>query len=156
MSKVATNCPRLLPATAPSPLLPISVNKTSSLPTPPSPRAAQDRNTGVFLVSSFQPILTPGRANSTTHTSLKSIVSLSVYLHLSISLCISRSLCISVSLCSSIPLSWFPFAPKIKSHFLTLWGQFPPPPLHPGSLDFFHIHDACCSLPNHPSHSPCN
>ena len=34
MSKDAPNWPRLLPATAPSPLLPISVNKTSSLPHP--------------------------------------------------------------------------------------------------------------------------
>ena len=53
-------------------------------------------------------------------------------------------------------------APKIKSHFLALCGQFPPCTLHSSRLDFFHISKCLLSplsgmfLPDCLSCSPCN
>ena len=63
---------------------------------------------------------------------------------------------------TSTPLSWLPLAPKIKSHFLTLWAQFPPCTLHSSRLDFFHVSKCLLFplsgmfLPNCLSCSPCN
>ena len=205
------------------------------LPFPTQP-AGQERSTGVFLASCLQDI--PHLVIwFTSHTSLKSIIPLSLSLFLHLSIYTSRSLCIFVSICistgfpggsagkeytcssgdtgdtgsipglrrspggghgnplqdsclenpmdrgawwatvygvtkswtwlsththTSTPLSWLPLAPKIKSHFLTLWAQFPPCTLHSSRLDFFHVSKCLLFplsgmfLPNCLSCSPCN
>lgn len=90
-------------------------------------------------------------------THLSNPLSLSLYTSISPSL--FTSLDLSVSLCPSVApyhSHGFPLLPRSNPTSWPCGVSSPPPPLHPGSLDFFHIQGACCSLPNRPSHSPCN
>lgn len=133
MSQIDLISPR---TKAPSPLLLIFVSRTPSLRAPTSPLAAQDGNTGVFLVASLQLIPPLSRADSTSHTSLRSICSISIFFHLSISLDLSISLCLSIS---PYPSNGFPLLIGSNPTSWPCGVSSLPPRLHPSSRAFSRI-----------------